>query len=1052
MSKLLTDHVDLSYLESIGISVSDLAGDVAGNVDITELVRRATANDSKSIRNANYLFETIGEEAAETLAEVFRHEGNTMPEAEWQAAIEAAKVTINEQAMPLLLESKLDAHHFARALQRVKSTQPLSAEQEAIYTRILGTSAQVIFAVADSVPHFTRDTTAMLLQNVESLSQRMRTALATQERILAETYGEKIASLGQQFESEYRTLIGSSLNKLELFGVDNFDGARQPLSVAYVRLMVELRRRASARNDGKEFLIRQTVMQEQPLAVEDALSIGNRLLIVSDAGSGKTTLLKWVAVQAAGLAFDAPLTHWRGYVPFFVRLRDFAHHPLPEYGTLASSLRELKPLAASVPDHWAEERMREGRALVLLDGMDEVSNEKRQEALTWIENLLLLYPDNVVIVSSRPSGLNDLNILRNFRQMAFGQIRLLPMDNDQVTRFIQQWHEAMGSEYCRYSDKALLPEKCNGLLTTLGNREELQNLAKSPILCAMLCALNLFELGILPQDRIRLYDRCIDILLRRDLNRQVDSSNYTAHLRPARVQRLLARIAYWMMKSNSSLIQKKDVTKLLAQQGLDVLPVLEFLSERSVIFRQQSDTEFDFIHRTFVEYLAGQEIVRAHEVGIVARTYGTKSEWHETLQLLAGHVEPEDQAELLQGLYELSQADPEHRHDLNILAWFFWDLLDAHTQTPDAYKIIIMHVKSLVDETCGLDLSELAITDISVLSELPNLQSLDLRYTHVNDISVVRHLTNLWKLELDETNIDCISALSNASNLKHLNISTTSIHNITSLEKLTRLEHLDLSQTQVSDICALANLINLQYLDLCGTQVDDITALAKLRRLRRIKMNGIPINDISILSQMHCLEHLNLNGTRTQDVSCLSGLNRLQELFLLGTQVNDISSLVDLNNLTFNLRPEQLLTVQGSHLIKRLHLRFEHFKDISSLSKLTVLQRLALRGAKVSDISVLANLTDLQYLDLGATRTEDVLALANLTTLKFLSLWKTPIYDISPLVRLSNLQTLDLRYTRVRNVLALAGLTKLTKLYLEGSKVTDVSALRRALPDLEIYI
>lgn len=48
----------------------------------------------------------------------------------------------------------------------------------------------------------------------------------------------------------------------------------------------------------------------------------------------------------------------------------------------------------------------------------------------------------------------------------------------------------------------------------------------------MLCALNLFELGELRQDRIHLYDRCINILLRRDENRDVDFQRLWRELQP----------------------------------------------------------------------------------------------------------------------------------------------------------------------------------------------------------------------------------------------------------------------------------------------------------------------------------------------------------------------------------------------------------------------------------------------------------------------------------------------------------------------------------------
>ena len=52
-------------------------------------------------------------------------------------------------------------------------------------------------------------------------------------------------------------------------------------------------------------------------------------MIFGRAGSGKTTVLQWIAVRAARSDFEGALTQLNGYIPFFVRLREYVGKALP---------------------------------------------------------------------------------------------------------------------------------------------------------------------------------------------------------------------------------------------------------------------------------------------------------------------------------------------------------------------------------------------------------------------------------------------------------------------------------------------------------------------------------------------------------------------------------------------------------------------------------------------------------------------------------------------------------------------------------------------------
>src|SRR3989454_10771983 len=105
--------------------------------------------------------------------------------------------------------------------------------------------------------------------------------------------------------------------------------------------------------------------------VDVVLASSQRLLIRGSAGSGKTTLLQWIAVKAATKSFEGPLTHWNDMLPFYVRLRQYVRSDLPRPELFIEF--SAPAIADTMPKGWVHTALRSGRALVLVDGVDELS-------------------------------------------------------------------------------------------------------------------------------------------------------------------------------------------------------------------------------------------------------------------------------------------------------------------------------------------------------------------------------------------------------------------------------------------------------------------------------------------------------------------------------------------------------------------------------------------------------------------------------------------------------------------------------------------------------
>ncbi len=728
---VLKDRLEFDIMPS-----GDMAEALVDSLDIGGAIDRLTDGDRRSVRQGAYIFETIGDEVAEKVVEAFEREAQPLAEGELQQVVEAAKETLNRWSLKLLLDTNFDPIRFRQALrQQPPKFQHWSDAQTALYERVLENAARYVFAAAENVPHFTRDTTARLLQDTNELLQKMRENLDYQKRILAQTYGEQIRTESQRFEADYCTQLANACDRLSLFGVPLIDGVRQPLTVAFVQLEMA---REVGQSPRAEMGLRadHEPHRQEPCSVEEVFAAHTRVVIKAGAGCGKTTLLKWAAVQLARQLPDIPIDQWRNHVRFLIQLRDYGKDPLPAIDALPLAFKslEMSILRESTPERWAIQQVRDRRAVIFLDGLDEVNQSKQEEALLWMEQIIQLEPQTVLVVSGRPSAIEDERFVEpELSRLGFQTFTLMAMDEEMVSRFVELWHTAIAHTNCRYPDKERVPARKQALLAALADREELRSLAGTPLLCAMLCALNLTQLGELPQDRIQLYNACVDVLLERDHARGIAVTDYGEAPRPETARRLLARLACHMLENNEPTLVRADVERLIGAEDLDGVRLATYLSERSGLLQQQSKDVFVFLHRALQEFLAAEHIVRDHRVKTMAASYCGEASWRETFCLLAGCAAPPDQKALLETLLDAAAQDKARKAYYHRLAWEFWELLDEATHSANA--LVEAHARGLC-RNGGLSLRlEGTIRKLAPLQRLTQLQARNLSYTQVSDVS-----------------------------------------------------------------------------------------------------------------------------------------------------------------------------------------------------------------------------------------------------------------------------------------------------------------------------
>ena len=280
------------------------------------------------------------------------------------------------------------------------------------------------------------------------------------------------------------------------------EAARESTTDRQSDLLREQRFLAHRERSGRKFSAAQLLSQTQ----------AKNLVILGEPGAGKTTLLSYFAVVFAepdSIETSEENTiaalHSQDYLPILIRIRDWARNldrSLPEY---LRHFAENTLHTQILPEGFFERWLEAGRALILLDGLDEVTQEaQRYEVVRRIENFLGRYPENGnrAIVTSRPAGYKrDF-----FRTEAFPHYWLQPFGDDRIETFIHAWYEN------RIADSAEAQRRQQSLQNALNRSDRIKNLARNPLLLTIIALIHRYE-AHLPKQRHKLYDRAVETLL-----------------------------------------------------------------------------------------------------------------------------------------------------------------------------------------------------------------------------------------------------------------------------------------------------------------------------------------------------------------------------------------------------------------------------------------------------------------------------------------------------------------------------------------------------------
>ncbi|MEU5260803.1 NACHT domain-containing protein [Amycolatopsis sp. NPDC021455] len=874
-------------------------------------------------RKLENLVQAIGTQVAEQLEQVLADRFSTLPQNEIDAAFLAVEDAVGKADLSdeALLAADADAEQLARKIRGDLPRERLLAPQAAaLYELALDQACRHLVQVVRHLPSFQPRALAEVLGRLSRQADQLDELLARVPKTSLKA--PEGVDRDAEFETTYLRHLAHALDRLELLGLTMDDQPALPLTVAYLSLSVSPEgepRRTGRRTDELWFEKRHSRVHSANMRVETALGEATRVLVRGEAGSGKTTLLDWLAVTAARGGFTGKLAGWNGRVPFPIRLRSFAAEPLPRPEEFVG---HISPVLAP-PDGWARRILESGRGMVLVDGVDEVGATHRREVKAWLRELSLAFENTLFVVTSRTAAADQ----RWLAQEGFDCLLLEPMSADDIEALVARWHKAAdaGGTVRQGTD---LPAAQQRLLNQLDSRPHLRMLAASPLLCAMLCALNLAHRSELPRDRMDLYRKALSMLLHlRDAERKID-----VILTEAQKQILLGDLAWRLSLASKVELPKNRVREHIARR-LPSLPhvdhtpdeVLDHLLERSGVLREPVRDRVDFVHRTFQECLAANEATEQdHLETLVERAH--LDTWWETIVMACGHAKHHQAGALLAGILDRADEEPRHARHLRLLAAACLETVS--NADPEVIARVEAVIRGqLVPPRSMRETQSLASIGHRVLRYLPPTladlsdaaaaatvraaaltagdDALQLLRSYAQDSRplVQDQLTEAWQyFEPERFAAEVLSDSPLAGGEASVESSRLLPH-VGRLKNLTKLTVGLSSADEQSDLDFLGDVPHVQHLSLHfpADQAVDVSPLARHRELIEVSLYfALRYKNIKKLHALPSLRSATFfRSSPWRSLDAISGLTRLEELYLDQLhRLDGIGALAELSNLT----------------------------------------------------------------------------------------------------------------------------------------------------------
>jgi predicted NACHT family NTPase len=381
--------------------------------------------------------------------------------------------------------------------------------------------------------------------------------------------------------------------------------------------------------------IEMGLLNEDRISSMEALNRYGKLMLLGKPGAGKTTLLKYTALKCSQGDIFSDL------VPIFVTLR--------QYAGAESQPRLLDYIsqdfyAYNIGDETnVKQLFRQGRAILFLDGLDEVRENDLYRVLEDLRSFSEQYYTNRFVITSRLGS-------QEYIFEKFTEVEVANFQSLQISQFAQRWFHRNS----RHVELFLRKVEAN---------RPIQELATNPLLLTLLC-LVFDEFGGFPTNRSELYREGLDVLLKKwDAKRNIERHQIYKNLSMQRKEDLLAQVACTTFNQGDYFFRQVDLESYITKYirnlpkahtdedalQLDSAAIIKAIESQHGLFVERAKGIYSFSHLTFHEYLAARELVYngSQDTLKLLASKITDRRWHDILRLAVGMMREADELLLL---------------------------------------------------------------------------------------------------------------------------------------------------------------------------------------------------------------------------------------------------------------------------------------------------------------------------------------------------------------------------------------------------------------------
>jgi predicted NACHT family NTPase len=353
-------------------------------------------------------------------------------------------------------------------------------------------------------------------------------------------------------------------------------------------------------------------VQGERLPGLEAVDKYSKLMILGKPGAGKTTFMKRLAMLCSRGDFQGQR------VPIFVTLKEFAEAE-GKPGILEYIDRQWSSCGITES---AKTLLSKGRALVLLDGLDEVRDVDHDRVLRVIKDFAHQYCECSIVITCRIAA-------REYTFENFTEVEVADFNKEQIAEFIGKWFKTKGDL-----------QKAGLMISKLQDRQPVQELATNPLLLTLLCLI-FGEGSDFPSNRSELYKEGLDVLLKKwDGKRNIERDQVYKKLSLKRKEDLLSQLAFDTFDRGEYFFKQSTAERYIANYiqnisgasdddlQLDSEAVLRSIMAQHGLLVERAKGIFSFSHLTFHEYFAAKRIVDS-----------SIAQGSEAFQTLAGHAD-----------------------------------------------------------------------------------------------------------------------------------------------------------------------------------------------------------------------------------------------------------------------------------------------------------------------------------------------------------------------------------------------------------------------------